>query len=135
MEDRDRIQIARTPCFGAPSRPAKCQLAAGRSIRRITQEVQTQQRMIVEHAKRGSYHRLSITLGIPCDSDARLKVVLVCLDSFLQPKQVVSGRSQSLRGLELGRNLDVVADAIVESQVVVGAPAVLPEHTDRNVVE
>src|ERR1019366_3774905 len=85
--------------------------------------------------KRGSYHRLSITLGIPCDSDARLKVVLVCLDSFLQPKQVVSGRSQSLRGLELGRNLDVVADAIVESQVVAGGPAVLPEHTDRNVVE
>src|SRR5664279_436982 len=91
--------------------------------------------MIVEHPKRGSYHRLSITLGIPCDSDARLKVVLIRLDSFLQPKQVVSGRSQSLRGLELGRNLDVVAHAIVESQVVAGAPAVLPENADRNVMK
>src|ERR1700687_471132 len=91
--------------------------------------------MIVENSVRRTHHGLAVARRIPCQADPRLEVVLVSLNSFLQPKVVVAEGRQPGRRLELGRDFYVVAQAKVECQIRPGAPRILPERPDRDVLE
>src|SRR6266568_3439606 len=91
--------------------------------------------MIVKHAIRGTEHGLAIAFWINCQPNARLNVVLVRLNSFLQPELVVRGQSEALRRLELGRNLHVIPQTVVQSDFGIYAPGILPEESQWNVVE
>src|SRR2546430_543723 len=76
------------------TRCASCkkQLATLRSVRRITQKIQPEQRVIIEHAVRGTYHALAVSSGIPSDTNPRLEVIGVGLNSLLQPERVIGGK-------------------------------------------
>src|ERR1700733_14526227 len=91
--------------------------------------------MVIKHPVRSAYDRLARSKWIPCHADARLNIVLVGLNSFLQTEQIVSRGCEPLRRFETRRNLDVVAHTIIQSEVLVNAPRVLPEGPDRNVAE
>src|SRR5690349_4167366 len=91
--------------------------------------------MVVEHPVRSAEHGLTVALGINCQANARLNVVLVSLNSFLQPELVVRGQGKALRLLELGRDLHVVTQTVIQSDFWIYAPGVLPEESQRNVVE
>jgi len=91
--------------------------------------------VIVEDSVGGPYYCLTVALGIPCNTDSRLKIVFVRLNSLLQPQRLVGWQSESLRRPELRRELHVIAHAIVEGQIAADPPAILPEKTQRDVVE
>ena len=86
-------------------RSGESQLSAGRSVGSIAQEVKSQQRMIIEHSVRSADDRLAVPLGIPGHTDARLNVVGVGLNSFLQSEQVVSRKCEPLRRFELSAGI------------------------------
>ena len=65
--------------------------------------------MVIEHAIRGADDGFAVAVRIPSHADARLKIILVGLNSFLQSQQVICGKCQSLGWRELGGNLNVVA--------------------------
>src|SRR5581483_875812 len=104
-------------------------------IRSIAEEVEAEQRVIVEHAVGGADHVLAIALGIPSDADARLEIVLVGLNAFLDSELVVSGGGKTSRRRKLRRNFHVVADAVVERQLVAESPGILKVETKRHVLE
>ena len=73
--------------------------------------------MVIKHPIRSADHRPAVALGINCQPNARLNVVLVCLNSFLQPELVVRGQSEARRWLELGRNLHVIPQTVVQGEL------------------
>src|SRR5207244_1964867 len=91
--------------------------------------------MVIKHPIRSADHRPAVALGINCQPNARLNVVLVRLNSFLQPELAIRGQSETLRRLELRRNLNVVAQSVVQSDFGIYAPGILPEKSQWNVVE
>src|SRR5579863_3124276 len=91
--------------------------------------------MVIEHSIRCADDCLGRSKRIPRYADAGLNVVFVGLNSFLQTEQIVSRGCEPLRRFETRRNLDVVAHTIIQSEVLVNAPRVLPEGSDRNVAE
>src|SRR5437667_8068298 len=91
--------------------------------------------MVIKHPIRSAYHGPAVALGINCQPNARLNVVLVGLNSFLQSELVVRGQSEALRRLELGRNLHVIPQTVVQCDFGIYAPGILPEKSQWNVVE
>ena len=91
--------------------------------------------MVVEHSIGSADDGLAVACGIPRQADARLNIVGVSLNSFLQSEQSVCWKREALRGLERGRKLHVVAQAVVQGDARGDAPGILPERADWNVVE
>src|SRR5580698_1654741 len=91
--------------------------------------------MIVEQSIRSADHGLTIAPGIPGQADARLYVVLVGLNSFLQSQQVISAERQPRGSFKLRRNLHVITQAVIQCEIAANVPRVLPEKSDRNVVK
>src|SRR5215475_8394566 len=91
--------------------------------------------MIVEHSVRSTNDGLAITLRVVCQPEARLKIVLVSLNAFLQAQQVIRGQGQALRLCELGWEFHVVTHAEIQRQVRTNAPGVLPEKAQGNISE
>src|ERR1700751_2088195 len=91
--------------------------------------------MVIEHAVGRTHDRLAVSSGIPSHADARLDVIPVGLNSFLQSQHVVSGKSKPLGRFEFRGDFHVVANAIVQSDVRTDAPRVLPEGANGNVLE
>src|ERR1700680_3761677 len=91
--------------------------------------------MIVKHAVGGTDDGLAVPLRIPRDTNPRLDVVFVSLNAFLQSEIVIARKCKGGGWFELWRNLDVVANAVVQGQVRTDAPRVLPKKSDRNVME
>ena len=135
LEYWDCVQVANVSGAAARSRAAEGQLAAARAVGSIAEEIEAEQGVVVEHAKRSADDGLAVSLGIPRDAQARLNVVGVGLDAFLQSQGVIGGKSQPLRGLESGREFHVVADAVVEREIVAHTPKILPEHAQGFVGE
>src|SRR5204863_9673499 len=132
LEDRNRIQVGGRRSAATYARSCKCQLSAGRAVGSVAEEVESQQRMVVEQPVRSAEHRLAIALRIKSQTNARLNVVLVGLNSFLQPELVVRGQSEALRRLEFRRNLHVVAQSVIQSDFGIYAPRILPEESERD---
>src|ERR1700722_683685 len=84
--------------------------------------------MIVKNSVRCADDSFAVTFGIPRESESRLHVVRVGLNSFLQAESSVSGLSQSSRRFELRRKLHVIAHTIVQSNIGTNLPGILPEH-------
>ena len=78
--------------------------------------------MIVEQAVGSTNGSLAVALRVPGDAYARLEIVLVSLNPFLQAKNVIAGFCQSDRRLKLGRNFYVVAQTIIKSEIGFDAP-------------
>src|SRR5579864_1617724 len=68
LKNRNRIQVSGIPWPTASTGAAKSKLAARGSIRRIAQEVETQQRMVVEDSVGGANHSFTIALRVPRQS-------------------------------------------------------------------
>src|SRR5205807_3985523 len=117
LENSNAVQIAGLSRPAADAGAGKGQLPAGRTVRRVSQKIETQQWVIIEHTVRRANHGLAVAFGIPRQTDARLHIVGVSLNAFLQPQQVVGRKRESLGRLELGRNLYVVAHPKVQSEV------------------
>ena len=84
LKDRDRVQIPRvTVVATAWGSAAESQLAARGTVRRIAQEVEPEQRVVVEHPVRSTDDGLAVAFGIIRKSETRLDIVLVGLNSFL----------------------------------------------------
>src|SRR5437899_1281250 len=122
LENGNGIEVARVTCERAGPGAGKGQLAAARSVRRVTEKIQTQQRVIIEQSIRGANHRSSVTCRVPRQANSRLKIILVGLNAFLQSEEVVPSKRQSDRWLELGCNFHVVAQAVVEREIRPYAP-------------
>src|SRR5208283_4386592 len=135
LENREGIQIGWISCAVAKSRSAECQLAAGGTVGSVSQEIKSEQGMVVKRSVRCAHHRLPVSLGIPRQPYARLDVSLGGLNSLLQTQEVVSSLRQRRYRPERGRNFDVVAGTVIQSQLRARAPGVLPECRNRNVVE
>ncbi len=132
----DRVQVRGLPAgVASPGCRRTAQLAALRSIRSIAQKIEAEQRMIVEHSVGGANHGLAIAFRVPRQPDARLNVVGIGLDAFLQSQHVVSGQAPAVGRSELGRELDVVAKAVVQGQVGPRPPGILPEDSQGFVGE
>ena len=71
--------------------------------------------MVVEHSVGSSNDCLPVSPGIPRHADARLNIVLVSLNAFLQAQHIVCRKREPLRWFELRRNLDVIAHAVIQS--------------------
>src|SRR5260370_29395465 len=110
-------------------------MAAARAVGGIAEEMEAEQRMVVEDPVRGSDYGFAVSAGVPGESEARLTVVLVGLNTFLQSEGLVGWKRQSYRGLELGREFHVVAHAVVQREIVTNPPGVLPEQSQRFVGE
>src|ERR1700730_4086927 len=91
--------------------------------------------MIVKHAVGGTDDGLAVPLRIPRHTNPRLDVVFVSLNAFLQSEIVIARKCKGGGWFELWRDLDVVANAVVQGQVQTDAPRVLPKKSDRNVME
>src|ERR1700732_80477 len=91
--------------------------------------------MIVKHAVGGTNDGPAVALRIPSHTNPRLDVVFVSLNAFLQSEIVIARKCKGGGGFELWRNLDVVANAVVQGEVRTDAPRVLPKKSYRNVVE
>src|SRR5215470_20423606 len=91
--------------------------------------------MIVEHSVRRAEDSLAIPSRIDGNPYAWLHIVLVGLNPLLQSEQVIGGQSKPLRRLELRRDLHVVTQPVVQSDLGVYSPRILPEKSQRNVVE
>ena len=84
LKDRDRVQIPRvTVGATAWGSATESQLAARRTVRRIAQEVEPEQRVVVEQPVRSTDDGLAVAFGIIRKSETRLDIVLVGLNSFL----------------------------------------------------
>src|SRR5579863_9497653 len=91
--------------------------------------------MIIKESVGGTKHGLAVPLRIPCHAKARLDIIRVGLDSFLQAQIVVSGLSERIGWFELWRKLNVVAHSVVQCHVRSYAPGILPECSQRLVGE
>src|SRR5579863_5977285 len=91
--------------------------------------------MIVEDAIRSAHYSLAVPVRIPRHAHTRLNVVGVGLNSFLQSEEVISGLPQRSDRFESRRNLDIIAYAIVQSEVGANFPRVLPEGAELLVVK
>src|SRR5258708_39292948 len=96
----------------------------------MTQEVEAEQGVIVKNSVGGANDGLAISLGIPSEADARLEIVFVGLNAFLQSQRAIGRKSEALRGPEFGWELHVVAHAVVKCKVVAYRPGILPEQTE-----
>ena len=83
--------------------------------------------MVKENAVRGAENGLAISVGIPGEAEARLNVVPVGLNSFLQSEGVIGRKSETLRGRELRREFHFVAHTVIQGETGARAPGVLPE--------
>src|SRR5208337_3470613 len=137
-ENTSGIEIGGTVWGGAGiagNTSGKRQLDAGRAVGSIAEEIEAEQGVVVEHSKRRADYGFAISPGIPSHAHARLNVVLVGLDAFLESKIVVSGLSERGRRLERRWEFDVVAYAIVQCEIVAHTPGILPEYAQRFVGE
>src|SRR5579864_5088511 len=91
--------------------------------------------MVVKHPVRGTNNGLAIAFRVNRDTDARLNIVLVRLDTLLQSEQIVGGKRQSLRRFEFRRNLDVIPHSEIQSDIGIHPPGILPEYADGNIGE
>src|SRR5579871_3013261 len=91
--------------------------------------------MVIEYSIRCADDCFTVPLGIPRHPEAWLNVVGVGLNSFLQAQQAIRRSRESLRRLEGWRYLNVIADAVVESDIRIDAPRILPECANGNVLE
>ena len=82
--------------------------------------------MIVENSVGRAEHSLAVSVWIPREPDARLHVVRICLNSFLNAKEVVAGLCQASGSRKLRREFHVVAHARVQGKVRPHSPGVLP---------
>src|SRR5258708_15052965 len=98
LENWNRIQVGRVSSAAAGAGTAEGQLAAARSVGSITQEVEAEQGVIVKNSVGGANDGLAISLGIPSEADARLEIVFVGLDAFLQSQRAIGRKSETLRG-------------------------------------
>ncbi len=133
LKDVGCIQAARTGSDSgvAGTSAREQQLAALRTVGCVAQEIQAEQRVIIKDPIRGAEHALAIASRIPCKPNARLKVVLVSLNALLQAQLIVGRESQSIRLAQLGRKLDVIANAKIEGEILPHAERVLPEQSQR----
>ena len=90
LEDGNGVQIGGISCAGACAQRRESQLAAGGTVGCIPQEIEPQQRMVIEEAVRSADHCLPVARGIPRHAHARLDVVGVGLNALLQSQEVVS---------------------------------------------
>src|SRR5579872_4579979 len=118
------IRIARTAS-------RKQQLPTPRSVRRIAQEIKSQQRMIVENPIRPAQHGLPVALRIPGKAQARLHVVGIRLDALLQTQRIVSCQRQRIWRRKLWREFNVVAHAQVQRKIRLYSPRVLKVDSQR----
>src|SRR5580704_3165787 len=82
--------------------------------------------MIVENPVRTADHSLAIPLRVPCQSYARLKIILVGLDALLQSQLVVCRLGKGVRFTQLRREFDVVTHTVVECELGSRSPGILP---------
>src|SRR5437879_4133555 len=91
--------------------------------------------MVVEQTVGRAEHSFAVVLRIPRHAHARLDIVLVGLNSLLQPQKVITGLSKCSRWFELGGNLDVVTNAVVQRHIWPKTPGILPEESQRFIRE
>src|SRR5580704_17543728 len=91
--------------------------------------------MVVEKAVSRANHGLAIAPGVPGDSDAGSDVIGVCGNAFHDAESFFSDSVQSRRGFKNRQPFDVVAHAVVQSELVIDFPTVLGEDAERLVVE
>src|SRR5580700_4204325 len=91
--------------------------------------------MVIKDAIRGTDHGLAVALRIPRNAYARLNVVLIGLNSFLNAEVVVSGLRKRVGRFELRRNLHVITYAVIDGEVRAHPPGILPERSNGYVVE
>src|SRR6266849_9517425 len=104
--------------------PGKQQLPAFGTIRGIAQEIEAEQRMVVKNPVRGANDRFAVAPWIPSHTNARLNIVGVSLYSFLDAQRVVSCKRQGIWGSELGNKFHIVANAVVEREVMPNSPGI-----------
>src|SRR5262249_17962684 len=87
LEDIGCVQAARAGRNPGIARGAtrEQQLSASGTVGCVTEKVEAEQRVIVKNAIGSSQHALAVTAGVPRDTDARLDIVCVGLNTLLQP--------------------------------------------------
>ncbi len=91
--------------------------------------------MVIKNAVTCANDSLAIASGIPSHTKARRHIVKVAGDSFDDAEGLFRRGVDSRKGRKEGRDLHVVANAIVKSQAAAETPAVLPEEAEGKVVE
>src|SRR6516164_1728000 len=91
--------------------------------------------MVIEDAIRRANHSLAVAVRVPCQADPRLEIVLVSLNSLLKSQSVIGLERERIGWRELWGKLYVVTQAIVQCEVGLDLPGVLPEQAERNVAE
>src|ERR1700690_1905213 len=97
----------------------------------LAEEIEAEQGVIVEHAEGCADYSFPIALGIPCDAQARLNVVAIGLNAFLDSQELVSGLSgirEPRRRGKRRREFHVIAHSIIESEIVAHPPGILPKQ-------
>src|ERR1041384_7329120 len=91
--------------------------------------------MIVKDAVRRTHYSFSVSFGIPGNANARLKVVLIGINSLLQPQLVISSFCKRIRLGQLRRELDVIPQSEIQSEVCAQPPGILDKNAERFVAE
>ena len=104
LENRDGVQVPRIARGGTKAGAGKSQLAAGRAVRSVAEEIEAEQGVVVEDSVRSTDDGFAVSLGVPGNADAGLNVIFVGLNAFLESQIVVSGLCQCTRGFKLGGN-------------------------------
>src|SRR4051794_35656760 len=91
--------------------------------------------MIEKYPVRRTHDTFSIASGIPSNTNAWLKIVLVCVDSFLQTQLVICSLREIVRLGQLRRKFDVIPQSKIQCQIRAQSPGVLYEKTKRFIAE
>ncbi len=91
--------------------------------------------MVVEHAVPGANDRLAVSGRIPGYAKARSHIVVVARNAFDDAERLFGGGVHGGGRSKERRDFDVVANAVVDTEMAVHAPAVLQEKGHRLVVE
>src|ERR1700688_4609348 len=91
--------------------------------------------MVVENPVGAAQNRLAVPLRVPRYPKARLEVVSVGLNAFLQSEILISGLGQGGWGLKFWRNFHVITHAEIQRDPRTDTPGILPENANGNVME
>src|SRR5271155_2746060 len=91
--------------------------------------------MVVEQSIRSTHHGFPVALGVPGNSNARLHVIRIRLNAFLDAQEVISRKRQSIWRRKLRRELDVITYAVVQRQIPADPPGILPERSQRFILK
>ena len=103
--------------------------------------------MIIEKSERAAHDRFAVAENIQRKAEARRKIVFVAWKSLLNAERILRGENIACRQIDArkrvvetdGRNrlrqLDIVANAVIESQSARRFPSVLREKGNRRVFD